>query len=223
MEEEALMTNDQLPGPQDAEPTEIMQMCGDILHGREPEEEEWRHQFLEVRARELLAVGGPFERAETAVLRLFGVDAAGRESARQRLADVRQRLALPADGELERLVIERVTLSCMAVDFAEGQRAEEWQRSLSPAETTYWDRHVSTLSGDFLKACRTLADVRRLARPTVLAQMNIAEQQQINISMDGEPVLPNPAGEDNAAAPSFDDGTGKARRGLGRRTAPRET
>ena len=70
---------------------------------------------------------------------------------------------------------------------------------LTPSDATFWDRHVSTLHGDFLKACRALADVRRLARPTVLAQMNIADKQQINVSIDGQlapPILP---GEDDGA------------------------
>ena len=109
------------------------------------------------------------------------------------MVDVRQKLAQPADGELERLLIQRVVLSYVAASFAETLRAQKWQEELTDSDATFWDRHVTSLHGDFLKACRALGDIRRLARPAVLAQMNIADKQQINVSLDGERALPDSA------------------------------
>ena len=47
---------------------------------------------------------------------------------------------------------------------------------------------MTRLQSDLLKASRALREVRRLARPTVLAQLNIAEKQQINITAAPQPI-----------------------------------
>lgn len=111
-----------------------------------------------------------------------------RESTRRFLVNMRQRLAQPGDGELERLVMERVVLSWLSLYFAERRRAERWSEGVPQVEAAFWDRRASSLQGDFLKACRALGELRRLARPTVLAQMNIADKQQINISAAHLPI-----------------------------------
>ena len=123
--------NDQLPGPEDADQMKYEDVQGDTSRSRAPRGLAGGHsQLLDARRQEALAVGGPFRRAETAVLKMYGSRLSRyEESARRRLADVRQRLAQPADGELERLLIERVVLSCVAVDLAEAQRAERWQKA----------------------------------------------------------------------------------------------
>ena len=117
-----------------------------------------------------------------------------REFTRRFSATMRRRLAQPGDGELERLVIDRVVLSWHSLCFVERRRAERCCESITQAEVAYWDRRISSLQGDFLKACRALGDLRRLARPTVLAQMNIADKQQIYISAGGQPVEGEHAG-----------------------------
>ena len=99
-----------------------------------------------------------------------------REFTRRFLATMRRKLAQSGDGELERLVIERVVLSWHSLCFVEGRRAARYCEGITQADIAFWDRRVSSLQGDFLKACRALGDLRRLARPTVLAQMNIARR-----------------------------------------------
>ena len=123
-----------------------------------------------------------------------GDDPVGEESARRWLADMRKGLERPGDGELERLLIERLVLSWFAVNHAEKCRAMAGREEMTIANATFWDRHVSRLAADFQKACRTLAEVRRLARPTVLAQMNIADKQQMNITAAPQPIEAHDAG-----------------------------
>jgi hypothetical protein len=103
------------------------------------------------------------------------------ESTRVSLEATRKRLGQPGDGELERLLVRRVALTSLALDMAERKRASKWGEGLSADEADFWDRHVSRLQGDFLRACRGLAVVRKLRRPTLVAQVNIAEQQQVNV------------------------------------------
>ena len=107
------------------------------------------------------------------------------ELGRSWLEETRQRLLEPGDGELERLLINRLSLNLLAVNYAETLRAS---KSTSLSEADFWDRRVSRLQNDLLKAARALREVRRLARPTLLAQMNIAEKQQINITAAPPPI-----------------------------------
>ena len=117
-----------------------------------------------------------------------GGDPVSEESLRWWLADMRKSLDMPGDGELERLLIQRVVISWLALNTAEKLQGEKWGKGMTLADATFWDRHVSRLDADFQRGCRTLAEIRRLGRPTVLAQMNIAEKQQINITAAPQPI-----------------------------------
>ena len=130
---------------------------------------------------ELARVAGEIaERAEDSILETAtGGNVLVKESMRRRLVVMRADLAMPSDGVLERLLVDRVALCWLALNSAEQLRADKWRPSISTEAADFWDRHISRLSGDFLKACKALGLVRRLLRPTV-AQMNIAEQQ-VNI------------------------------------------
>lgn len=120
---------------------------------------------------------------------IAGEDSVGRLTRRSWLRQTRRRLAEPGDGELERLLIHRLSLNLLAVSYAEGRRAERWREGVgSWGEVDSWDRHVTRLQSDLFKATRALREARRLARPTVLAQMNIAERQQINITAAHQPI-----------------------------------
>ncbi|MFH1410380.1 MAG: hypothetical protein ABIG80_02355 [Patescibacteria group bacterium] len=103
------------------------------------------------------------------------------------LEAMRRSLVQPGDGYLEHLLIERVVFGWATLAFAEKRRAQKWCQDITSTEALFWDRRVSSLQSDFLKASRALAELRRLTRPTVLAQMNIAEKQQINISAAPQP------------------------------------
>lgn len=110
------------------------------------------------------------------------------EKRRLWLAETCRRLAMPGDGELERQLIHRLALNLLAVSYAEARRAVGERAGVSLVQAEFMDRHVSRLQSDLLKASRALGQVRRLAQPTVLAQMNIAEKQQINITAALQPI-----------------------------------
>jgi hypothetical protein len=110
------------------------------------------------------------------------------ESMHRWVTDMQEGLEMPGDGELERLLIHRLVISWLAVNSGEDLRVKRWGKGMTLADATFWDRHVSRLDADFQRGCRTLAEIRRLARPTVLAQMNIAEKQQINITAAPQPI-----------------------------------
>lgn len=92
---------------------------------------------------------------------------------------VRNDLAEPGDTKLEEMLVYRVALCWLAVNTAEWLRAGKWKGGISTESANFWDRHVSRVQSDYLRACRTLATVRKLRRPTV--QMNVA-QQQVNVA-----------------------------------------
>jgi hypothetical protein len=97
------------------------------------------------------------------------------------LAALRTKLARPDDDGLEELLIERVALAWLALTAAEHRRASLWLDDTVPVETArFWDRRVSRLNNDLLRACRALATVRRLLVPAI-AQLNIG-QQQVNVA-----------------------------------------
>lgn len=129
-------------------------------------------------------IGGDVARlAENAVIAMAtGGNVLRQESTHRWLAKEHEALSQPGDGELERLLVQRVILTRLALNSAEEVRAEKWQKGISTADALFWDKHVSRLNGDFLKACRALALSRRLLRPQIVAQMNIADKQQINIA-----------------------------------------
>jgi hypothetical protein len=99
----------------------------------------------------------------------------------QELAALRGALARRGDGGLEQLLIERVVLSWLVLAAAEHRRASLWLGGeVGHERAQFWDRRVSRLAGDFARACRTLATVRRLLVPAI-GQLNVA-QQQVNVA-----------------------------------------
>jgi hypothetical protein len=165
-----------------------LKIFSDVREGREGSREALQKLFDE-----RPALAGPAgDLARLAEVRMVSVATSDKplreESTRRWLADMRKGLEKPDDGELERLLIQRLVLSWLAVNYAELLRTESWNKGPTYADATFWDRHVSSLAADFQRACRSLAEIRRLARPTVLAQMNIADKQQINITAAPQPI-----------------------------------
>lgn len=117
--------------------------------------------------------------AEHAVVAQVGAQVILQEAARAELARTRESLLLPTDGPLERMIVSRVALCSLNLTMAETQRAHRVQKSGATESTGFWDRHVTRLNGDFLRASKTLATVRRLRLPSM--QVNVA-QQQVNVA-----------------------------------------
>lgn len=113
--------------------------------------------------------------AEDAVVAQADAHVLVQESARAELARMRESLLLPSDGPLERMLVHRVALCWLNLTVAETQRAIRVRQKGATEATSHWDRRVTRLNGDFLRASKTLALVRRSRRATV--QVNVARQQ----------------------------------------------
>ena len=125
--------------------------------------------------------------AETAVVDLWSADStAKKEGLRRRLAVMRAELAGPEASPLERLLAERVVacwLLSYQADFAYGQAVKD----LPASEAEPYQRRQDRAARQYLKALRSLAEVRRLLVPTL--QVNIAKRQvniagQVNLGND---------------------------------------
>jgi hypothetical protein len=105
-------------------------------------------------------------------------------AARQRAAAVRDGLGYEGAPQLEQLLIDHAVLCWLRLQDAEAGYSVNMDRSLPVANADYWDRHLAAAQRRYLRACETLARVRRLLHPTL--QVNIAAQggQQVNVSGD---------------------------------------
>ena len=99
----------------------------------------------------------------------------GQEVLRAQLVSMRASLTEPRDGELERMLVESVSLAWLALTHSEHVRAAKWAEGSNTEALDFWNRHVGKLRSDFLRTCKTLATVRRLHGPSL--QVNIAEKQ----------------------------------------------
>jgi hypothetical protein len=120
--------------------------------------------------------------AEEALLDCYQGKVFTEEAVRAELNTLRTSRAELGDGALERMLAARVALTWFALHRAEVCRAGKWRDGCSVESGDFWDRHVSRLNEDFLRASKALAKVRHLRRPAV--QVNIGAQQ-VNVA-DGQ-------------------------------------
>jgi hypothetical protein len=109
---------------------------------------------------------------------------------------------------LERLLIEQVVLCWLHLHAVEIEYAGLIGAPSLSADADRWERRLSAAQARYLRACETLARIRKLARSTPALQVNIAADggQQINVA--GAPFLsPSPReglGEGETGASSQD-------------------
>jgi hypothetical protein len=104
-----------------------------------------------------------------------------RESLKRKTEMVRDDLVQPTDGPMERLLAERVALCWLHLHYAEGVYARNME-TLDIEWSDHYQRRIDRAQRRYLQAIRTLAQVRRLAVPSV--QVNIAEHQVNQMSGD---------------------------------------
>jgi hypothetical protein len=104
-----------------------------------------------------------------------GDDLAFREALLRKTALLREELQGPSPTPLERLLVERVVACWLQVQDADIRYAQAKNPSL--AQGDYLQRRIDRAHKRFLTAARTLALVRRLALPVLVAQVNIADKQ----------------------------------------------
>jgi len=89
---------------------------------------------------------------------------------------------------LERLLIEQVLIDKLRMDLTESlYTITVVGESISLGQASYWERRLSAVQRRYLRACETLARIRKMQLPAV--QVNIATKggQQVNVQgmMDG--------------------------------------
>jgi hypothetical protein len=87
-------------------------------------------------------------------------------------SDLRDKLAGPNPNALEQLLAERVVVSWLFVHVAEKQLGDYFE-STCMKRTSIHMRRVDLANRNFLSACRTLAKVRRVQLPNLMAIVNV--------------------------------------------------
>lgn len=94
---------------------------------------------------------------------------------------MRDDLTRPSDGPLEKLLIQQVVLAWLKLAYTEyAHKGTLLNGNTTLKVADFWERRLSAAQRRYLRACETLARVRRLQLPAM--QINIAEQQvnQVN-------------------------------------------
>lgn len=109
---------------------------------------------------------------------------ARRESVEAGLDAMRQQLGHDDAPMLEQMLIQQLLLSWLRLNLWEYQLTAMQSQEMSFDKANFWDRRLSAAQKRYLRACETLARVRRLARLTPALQVNINTDsgQQVNIA-----------------------------------------
>lgn len=109
--------------------------------------------------------------------RLAGENVLVRDAARRHVAAIRKNLAGEDPTPIENQLIEQIAAAWLWLQYCEFQvRTQQGEWGL------FWDKRADHAQRRYLAAVKTLAQVRRLQVPAVLAQVNIAtDGKQLNI------------------------------------------
>lgn len=93
---------------------------------------------------------------------------------------------MESPSHLEQIIIEQVLLSCLWLNIYEQQLTGLNSGGMTLDRASFWEKRISAAHGRYLRACETLARVRRLTRNNPALQVNIAAQdgKQVNIAGD---------------------------------------
>lgn len=100
----------------------------------------------------------------------------GREGLMAQAAAMRDGLGYKTSPDLERGLIEHVVLCWLRLQKAEYSYSQALGDSLPLTVANWWERRLDKTHGRYLRACESLARVRRLARPSAV-QINVGDQQ----------------------------------------------
>lgn len=122
--------------------------------------------------------GQPYDLAQKTRRILFeslaGDNPRGHRILEAQLEALRTEVAGPNPSPLERLLAERVAVTWYQVTLTDGVVANTEMKD-APSLNEFWQRRQVRANQSFLRACKTLAQVRRLLGPNI--QVNVAEKQ----------------------------------------------
>lgn len=101
-----------------------------------------------------------------------------------RLQSLRADLGFESASALERLLIQQVTLCWLNLNLVECRHSNLMHESIALTLGIYWEKRLTAAQRRFMRACESLARVRKLSRNTPALQFNIATKggQQVNLA-----------------------------------------
>ena len=111
-------------------------------------------------------------RIQESVVEKFSESHLVRESYRHKLSAMRDSLGWNDSSEIEKILIEQVCLNWLRHNFMEMVHFEKTQASHNVETGLYWDKILTGAQKRYLRACESLAKVRKL-----LAEAELKEQQ----------------------------------------------
>jgi hypothetical protein len=97
------------------------------------------------------------------------------EVLKARLTEMRDNLGWQTSSEVEKLLIEQICINWLRVNLLEKTHAQKTMESHTTESGLYWDKRLNSAQSRYLRACESLAKVRKL-----LAEANLREQQARN-------------------------------------------
>lgn len=111
------------------------------------------------------------------------------EAVRRNARTMRDDMGYKSAPELERALIDHVVLCWLRLQKVEYSYSAQMAGSLTFAQADYWERRLTTAQHRYLKACESLARVRRLGQARTALQLNIAARQVNTVAAGAPPVL----------------------------------
>lgn len=129
--------------------------------------------------------GDVIEHTAQGMIKDMGSTYAIRASLQVGFTQMRNEIAQHGDGALEDMLIQQVALCWLKLAYTEWQHKHYLMTGTTTiAQADFWERRLSAAQRRYLRACESLARVRRLRLPAV--QVNIAEKQVNQVMIGGD-------------------------------------
>jgi hypothetical protein len=109
-------------------------------------------------------------------------DLIAKEILERQVADLKRTLQAECSSPLEFLVVETITTTFLAYKQAELSAAQTLQRNNGMGLTQAQQQHLSSCLKRYLSTIKELARIRQLLTPRNTTVLNIANQQQVNVT-----------------------------------------
>jgi len=105
------------------------------------------------------------------------------ESVAHGVSVIRGGLGYDKASAMERLLIEQIALCWLRLNLMELSYTSAWRRSsLGIAQATFFERRLDHVQRRFLRACETLAKIRRMGPRALQVNIAAAGGQQLNVA-----------------------------------------
>jgi len=140
--------------------------------------------FLKKHPELWVAAGNLTEYAALGLIVGMEMPATVRESLRQGWDALRDELGYQTAPPLERLLIEQVVLCWLRHNMLELRYTCAVDKGMTALQGDFWNRRLAASQRRYLRACETLARIRKMVRTTPALQVNIATAggQQVNVA-----------------------------------------